>query len=110
MAKTRLQELRQDAGYKSARSFAEHLSCNPNTYMSYEQGTRVIPTDIAIEICDLLNITMDELYGRNSAIHDELSRLYDSMDAGARVTLMVVARSLALSHSNQSFSYETVNI
>jgi len=67
--KTRLQELRKGAGYKSAKSFAEHLGMNVGTYTSYEQGTRQMPMDVACDICDALGCSLDELAGRTPRIN-----------------------------------------
>lgn len=60
----RLQQLRKNAGYKSARIFAEKIGLNLSTYTSYEQGLASIPIDKAWLIADELNCSVDDLIGR----------------------------------------------
>lgn len=60
----KLKELRKRAGYKSARLLADELGIPRGTIASWESGARDIPLDKAIEVCDLLDCTLDELAGR----------------------------------------------
>ena len=62
--KTNLQRLRKEAGWKSARLFAEHLGLNVRTYTDYEQGKITMPITKAWDIADELECTLDELLGR----------------------------------------------
>lgn len=62
--KTMLKELRKAAGWKSARSFAEHVGIPFDTYSSYEQGRRNFMLDTAVMFCNELGCTLDELAGR----------------------------------------------
>ena len=63
--KTRLQEIRKERGWKSARAFAEHIGMPVSTYTNYEQGKRMLMFDTAITLCNALNCTLDELAGRS---------------------------------------------
>ena len=62
--KTRLQHLRINAGYKSAREFAEKYNLNVNTYTSYEQGASNFSIERAIWFADIFGCSIDELAGR----------------------------------------------
>lgn len=46
----RLTELREAAGFRSAKAFAEHIGLNPRTYSSYEEGTRSPGLDVAFKL------------------------------------------------------------
>ena len=62
--KTRLQELRKRAGYKSAKSFAEKCGMKLGTYTDYEQGRTSLTLERAWYFADILGCTLDELAGR----------------------------------------------
>lgn len=62
--KTRLQEVRKKAGFKSARAFAEHIGMPVATYTDYEQGRRSFTLEKALEFADALGCSLDELAGR----------------------------------------------
>lgn len=59
-----LQKLRKEAGWKSAKAYAEHLGLNPATYTEYEQGRISMPIRTAWAIADDLDVSLDELVGR----------------------------------------------
>ena len=61
--KTKLQELRKAAGFKSARAFADHYGINLNTYTGYEQG-KPFSLEQAWAFADFFDCTLDELAGR----------------------------------------------
>lgn len=71
--KTRLQELRQAAGYKNPRQFAELVGINPRTYVNYEQGVSRLTLDLAWKFADALGCTIDDIAGREH-VPDELTR------------------------------------
>ncbi len=56
-----LQALRKEAGFKSARAFAEYLGMNTSTYTDYEQGRRACSLDRACEFADALGCSLDAL-------------------------------------------------
>ena len=66
-----LQTVRRQAGFKSARAFAEHIGMNVNTYTDFEQGTRTLSYERAWMLADALNCTMDELGGRKFPINKD---------------------------------------
>lgn len=82
MAKT-LQELRKDAGYKSAREFAEAMAIPQSTYARYEQSPENIPVKVAWELADALKCTIDMVVGRDapdvSAMRGDVQRFHDSL-------------------------------
>lgn len=59
-----LQQMRRNAGFKSARAFANHIGMNVSTYTDFEQGNRPLSYERAWQFADALNCTMDELGGR----------------------------------------------
>ena len=59
-----IQKLRKDAGYTSAKAFAERIGFNPNTYTQYEQGVSGFNYEQAWIMADALECSMDELGGR----------------------------------------------
>lgn len=59
-----LQSLRKKAGFKSAKSFAEFMGMNPNTYTDYEQGRGSFSYEQAWQFADALDCTLDALGGR----------------------------------------------
>ena len=65
--KLMLREMRKKAGFKTAKSFAEHIGMSENTYRNYENGTRNLYLDVACDLCDALGCTLDELAGRETA-------------------------------------------
>lgn len=98
-----LQRARKDAGYKSAKAFAEHIGMNPGTYRNYEQGDRPFSYETAWDMADALDVTLDELGGRDfppkgyGATPDERALVdsYRRMDEGDRPGFMSTARGLA---------------
>ena len=62
--KTKLQELRVAAGYKSAKDFAIEHGFNVGSYTNYEQGQRNLSLELAWKFADILQCSLDELAGR----------------------------------------------
>lgn len=58
-----LQAARKAAGYKSARSFAEHMGMKATTYTSYEQGVAPFTIEQAWEFAEELGTDIDALAG-----------------------------------------------
>lgn len=102
-----LQKLRKAAGYSSARSYAEHMGYNPNTYTQYEQGLISISYEKAWEIADDLNCTMDEIGGREAPKsfadprQESLNNCYENMNEIGKSTLATVARSMEKDTANR---------
>ena len=102
--KTRLQELRKAAGFKSAAVFADHIGMNPRTYTNYEQGNRSMDVEVLWQLADALNCTVDELIGRevpkpnaSDPIQKAIMDAYERMNLDGRQTLAVQAEALARS-------------
>lgn len=99
-----LQMRRKQAGFKSAKAFAEYIGINPGTYTGYEQGRRSFDYEQAWQMADALDCTLDELGGREfdaggasslardeSALVEDYRRMADEDRAG----FMATARGLA---------------
>lgn len=63
MANT-LQDLRREAGFKSAKDYAEHLGIPAPTYARYENKPEKIPLAAAWNIADDLGCSIDAVVGR----------------------------------------------
>lgn len=78
-----LQDLRKEAGFKTAREFAEALGIPAPTYARYEQTPDKIPLKAAWHIADRLGCSIDMLVGRvqvdTSALKGEVQRFYESL-------------------------------
>lgn len=70
--KTRIQEFRKSAGYKSAKAFAEANGFNVKTYTNWEQGVSVPALETMWQLADIFGCSIEELAGRsvrNSLVH-----------------------------------------
>lgn len=92
--KTKLQEIRKNAGYKSAAAFAEKFGFNVATYTSYEQGARTLTADVAWQLADIFECTIDELVGRRAPersnadpVKRRIIEAYDAMNEAGKRTL-----------------------
>lgn len=93
--KTRLQEFRKAAGYKSAAAFADHIGMNPRTYTNYEQGKRGMDVEVIWRFADAFNCSIDELLGREAPkpkeddpIQRSIIEAYAKMNEHGRKRLM----------------------
>lgn len=100
--KTQLQAIRKQAGYKSAKAFADHIGMPVGTYTDYEQGRRMFTLEKAWEFADALDCTLDELAGRkapNRASGDarmgSIADSYESMNDTGRARLAEQAEMMA---------------
>lgn len=104
--KTNLQQYRKQAGFKSAKAYAEYKKIPVGTYTDYEQGRRSFSLEKAWEFADDFNCTLDELAGRkppNSGgdkrfedpSQEKLNEYYESMNDSARGTLIDAARMMS---------------
>lgn len=102
-----LQRIRKAAGFKSARSFAEHIKMNPQTYTDYEQGKSMFSYERAWTIADALNCSLDELGGRKALKSYEdpgqqrLNNCYENMNDSGQQTLVSVAQGLEKDPANR---------
>lgn len=67
----KLRYYREKAGYKQAKEFAEKLGIPYSTYAGYEVKSREPKYETLIKIADLLNVSLDELLGRNEQYTNE---------------------------------------
>lgn len=92
VGKRTLQRLRREAGYRSAKDFAEVLSIPCSTYARYERAVEGpecgIPLPSAWQIADALGCSIDLVVGRE--------------DIDARDTGTIDERVAALSLTNQA--------
>ncbi len=59
----RIRDLREDADLTQAQ-VAQKLLCDQSLYSKYERGERVLPLDLAIQLADLYDVSLDYLVGR----------------------------------------------
>lgn len=102
--KTKLQEIRKAAGFKSAAMFAEHIGMNHRTYTNYEQGARSMDVETLWRFADALDCSVDELIGREAPKPNEADPVqkaimdaYKSMNEHGRKRLAEEAEMMARS-------------
>lgn len=87
MAST-LQELRREAGYDTAKEFAEELGISPATYSRYEQKPENIPTSATWKLADYLGCSIDAVVGREHISVEDMrgpqQRFYDGLSRDGR--------------------------
>ena len=78
-----LQNLRKEAGYRTAKDFAEAVDIPAPTYTRYEQEPAKIPIERAWIIADFLGCTIDAVVGRTpikpSEMRGPVQRAYDAL-------------------------------
>jgi transcriptional regulator with XRE-family HTH domain len=102
--KTNLQRLRKKAGYRSANDFADYAEINRGTYTNYEQGKRELTLERAWFFADLLDVTLDELAGRDfhpapgadfaDPRQTELNRCWERLDPERQDRLISTAHDM----------------
>ena len=100
--KTRLQELRKAAGFKSANAFADHMEIKRGTYTDYEQGRIALSLEQAWIFADEFDCTLDELAGRDrapvvykDARQAQLNADYEYLDDAGKVAAANAVRGIA---------------
>jgi len=63
-----IQKARKKAGYKSARSYSEHIGISVNTYTAWEQGRHEIGLFDAMMIAEDLGISLQKLVAGKDAL------------------------------------------
>lgn len=105
----KLQARRKEAGFKSARAFAEHVGVNPNTYTQYEQGLVTLSFERAWQFAKELGCPVDSFSPVNSAepdgrefgdpegedVRGALNRCYELMGREGRAVLLDAARLMS---------------
>ena len=96
-----LQRLRKEAGFKSAKAFAEYVGISTARYTEYEQGRRCFNYDQAWEFADALGCSMDELAGRIYRESDidprkeEFGNYFDMLSDKSKDDLIGIASSFS---------------
>lgn len=87
MAST-LQELRKEAGYRTAKEFAVAIDVPATTYSRYEANPERIPLSAAWKIADVLGCSIDAVVGREhvevSEMRGDFQRFYDALSPDSR--------------------------
>lgn len=102
-----LQSVRRNAGYKSAKAFAEAKGFSVDTYTGYEQGRINLAFQRAWELADALGCTLDELGGRipprvyADSGQERLNSCYENMNDSGQQTLVSVAQGLEKDPANR---------
>lgn len=80
---TTLQQLRKEAGYRTAKDFAEAIEVPPTTYARYEQSPDKIPLKQAWMIADFLHCSIDAVVGREpidvDSMRGDVQKFYDDL-------------------------------
>lgn len=99
--KTRLQELRKAAGFKSAKAFAVKYGINPGTYTNYEQGVTGLSLEKAWEFADIFDCSLDELAGRDRPKRDyadpqqaQLNAMYERLEESGKSAALGSVRGI----------------
>ena len=105
---TRLKEIRKARGYKSARAFAESIGMQEKTYRNYEQGARNLYLDVACELCNALDCSLDALVGnednamRLSQNEIELIETMRNITPEWQQQLIIIARGVASTYAKNN--------
>lgn len=100
---SKMKQIREQKGL-GQKEVAARLNMPVRTYGSYERGERTLSLDIAAQIADVFEVTIDELMNREYTVpvltlnweERTLVRLYRNMSEAQKNALMEVARSMAI--------------
>ena len=67
-----IQQLRKDAGFRTAREFAEACDFTPSSLARYEKEPDNIPVKSAWKMADVLGCSIDDIVGRESELTADL--------------------------------------
>lgn len=94
----RLRELREAAGLE-VKDMCRKLGVDDSRYRKWESGRNGMPLDFAMQVCDILHCTLDELSGHSPKVLSEDERhllaLYRACGEKGRESLMNVAEVTA---------------
>ena len=96
-----LQQARRAAGFKSARSFADHMGISVNTYTGYEQGRIAFSIEQAWDFAEALGTDIDTLVGHEAArafadpAQAALNGYWESMNQKGRTALLGTAELMS---------------
>lgn len=94
----RMRELRESAGLE-VKDMCRKLGVADSRYRKWESGTNGVPLDFAMQICDILHCTLDELSGHAPKTLSEDERhlldLYRRCNEKGRESLLQMAEVTA---------------
>lgn len=103
-----LQTMRRAAGFKSAKTFAEHIGISKDTYTGYEQGRISLSYERAWEFADALGCTLDDIGGRKfpgkslSPDEESLVSTYRSVTPHGKKAMMTNAKAVGEEYRSKS--------
>lgn len=93
-----LQDLRKEAGFRTAKDFAEAVGIPAPTYTRYEQDPLKIPIDRAWKIADGLHCSIDAVVGREhidvNDMRGDFQKYFDSLSPDSQGLLEVIAAAI----------------
>lgn len=93
----RLRKYRKEAGYKSAKDFADEMGIPYPSYMAYENKKREPKYDVLMKMADKLGVAIDELLGYEQKQATVEQADFDKKAIGERIKEYRVARGLTQS-------------
>lgn len=86
-----IQELRRDAGFRSAREFAEECGFSPSSLARYEKEPAAIPMKSAWVMADVLGCSIDDIAGRDEPttadLRGSIQVRYDELPTSLKASL-----------------------
>lgn len=88
---TGLKEIRQEAGYKTAKDLADEMGVAGSTITRYEKEPESIPMKAAIKMADMLGCSLDDIVGRDNPatadVRGVIQKRFDALMPGRRADL-----------------------
>lgn len=86
-----LKEIRQEAGYKTAKDLADALDVSVSTITRYEKMPESMPMKAAMRIADMLDCSIDDIVGRENPmtadVRGVIQKRFDALMPGRRADL-----------------------
>ena len=86
-----LKEIRQQAGYKTAKDLADEMGVAGSTVTRYEKEPESIPMKAAIRMADMLGCSLDDIVGRDNPatadVRGVIQKRFDALMPGRRADL-----------------------
>ena len=103
MAST-LQELRKQAGYRTAPEFARAMDIPESTYARYESSPNKIPIDKAWKLADFFGCSIDAIVEREyievKDARGEIQGSYDNLSPDSKIALEKYLSFLGGAHAS----------
>lgn len=87
----RLKDIREDHDMTQER-LGEAIGVAQNTLSQYEKGTRQLPTELIVPICDLFDVTADYLLGRSSVPRSKWTKMDHDLVTAYRAAPMKIQK------------------